>query len=101
MNGKRDWVSALALILALAGVLVFMGAYLVLVLPLTWACARRVRSQARRTAYIALMGTQLVCLSATMARAAWLGALAAGVLPPGTTCAAAGSKNDRFAFPMP
>ena len=30
MNGKRDWVSALALILALAGVLVFMGAYLVM-----------------------------------------------------------------------
>ncbi len=56
----------------------FLGAYLVLVLPLTLACARRARGPARRTAYIALMGMQLVCLLATMARAAWLGALAAG-----------------------
>jgi len=30
MNGKRDWVSTIALILALLGVLVFLGAYLVM-----------------------------------------------------------------------
>jgi gliding motility-associatede transport system auxiliary component len=30
MNGKRDWVSALALILALVGVLIFLGAYVVM-----------------------------------------------------------------------
>jgi len=30
MNGKRDWVSMLALVLALVGVLIFLGAYLVM-----------------------------------------------------------------------
>jgi len=30
MNGKRDWVSTIALILALLGVLIFLGAYMVM-----------------------------------------------------------------------
>ena len=58
----------------------FLGAYLVLVLPLTWASARHSRSRAQRIATLALMATQLLCLVATQARAAWLGTLAAGAV---------------------
>jgi tetratricopeptide (TPR) repeat protein/O-antigen ligase len=56
----------------------FLGAYLVLVLPSTLACAWRARDPAQRAAYIALVGAQCLCLLATMVRAAWLGALSGG-----------------------
>jgi len=58
----------------------FLGAYLVLALPLTLAGAYLARDRLRRGAYITLIGAQLACLLATTARAAWLGALAAGVV---------------------
>ena len=56
----------------------FLGAYLVLVLPLTVASASRAGDQKGRAAYAVLIGAQLVCLLATGARAAWAGGLAAG-----------------------
>lgn len=56
----------------------FLGAYLVLVLPPTLVCAWQVRGRARRAAHVTLLGAQLLCLLATMTRAAWLGAAAAG-----------------------
>jgi len=56
----------------------FLGAYLVISQPLTLACALLASHSARRASYIALMAAQLMCLLATMTRAAWLGALAAG-----------------------
>jgi O-antigen ligase len=56
----------------------FVGAYLVLVLPITLACVGQARGKILRLAYIGLMVAQLVCLAATMSRAAWLGTLAAG-----------------------
>ncbi|MBU0494301.1 MAG: tetratricopeptide repeat protein [Chloroflexi bacterium] len=58
----------------------FLGAYLVLVLPLTLAAAYLARDWPRRAAYAALIAGQLACLLATTARAAWLGALAAGAV---------------------
>ncbi len=58
----------------------FLGAYLVMVLPFTLACAWQAQSHTRRAAYVALLGAQLMCLLATMARAAWLGMLAAGAV---------------------
>ncbi len=58
----------------------FLGAYLALVLPLTLAAAYQARDWPRRGAYAVLMGAQLLCLLATTARAAWLGALAAGAV---------------------
>ncbi len=59
----------------------FVGAYLVFVLPLTLTGVRRTQSQTGRVAHLVLSGSQAACLIATMAQAAWLGALAAiGVL---------------------
>jgi tetratricopeptide (TPR) repeat protein len=59
----------------------FVGAYLVLVLPLTLTRVWRAPSQTRRAVYLVLSGLQAACLIATAAQAAWLGALAAvGVL---------------------
>ena len=55
----------------------FVGAYLVLVLPITFACLVQARDKARAR-YAGLFVTQLACLAATMSRAAWLGAFAAG-----------------------
>jgi tetratricopeptide (TPR) repeat protein/O-antigen ligase len=56
----------------------FVGAYLVLVLPVTLVCAARARNKTRRAVYIGLLVAQLACLATTMSRAAWLGAGAAG-----------------------
>jgi O-antigen ligase/tetratricopeptide (TPR) repeat protein len=59
----------------------FVGAYLLLAFPVTLASAWQVPRGHWRTAYLVLGGAQAVCLLATMAKAAWLGALAvAGVL---------------------
>ncbi len=58
----------------------FLGAYLVLVLPFTLAAAWLTRDRRWRSAYAALLVAQLACLLATTARAAWLGALAAGAV---------------------
>jgi len=55
----------------------FVGAYLVLVLPITLACLVQARDKVRAH-YTGLFVTQLACLAATMGRAAWLGAFAAG-----------------------
>jgi O-antigen ligase/Tfp pilus assembly protein PilF len=56
----------------------FVGAYLVLVLPVALACTWQARDKTRRAVYAGLMAAQLVCLAATTSRAAWLGALTAG-----------------------
>jgi tetratricopeptide (TPR) repeat protein/O-antigen ligase len=56
----------------------FLGAYLVLILPLTLASACMARQRLGRVAYGLLLCGQLTCLLATTAQAAWLGALAAG-----------------------
>ncbi|MGD2041614.1 MAG: tetratricopeptide repeat protein [Anaerolineae bacterium] len=56
----------------------FVGAYLVLALPVTIARARITQDRLWRWLYSILIGAQGVCLIATMAQAAWLGALAAG-----------------------
>jgi tetratricopeptide (TPR) repeat protein len=59
----------------------FVGAYLAFVLPLTLNSAWQAQRGSWRTVYLVLSGAQTVCLVATMAQAAWLGALAvAGVL---------------------
>ncbi len=55
----------------------FVGAYLVLALPITLACLIQARDRGRAR-YIGLFMTQLACLAATMSRAAWLGTFAAG-----------------------
>jgi tetratricopeptide (TPR) repeat protein/O-antigen ligase len=55
----------------------FVGAYLVFALPLTLSSARQAPRGHKRAAYLLLSGAQAVCLMATMAKAAWLGALAA------------------------
>lgn len=52
----------------------FLGSYLVLILPLT---AARVVTASRRWPYRLLAVAQLLCLVATQARGAWLGAAAA------------------------
>jgi tetratricopeptide (TPR) repeat protein/O-antigen ligase len=56
----------------------FVAAYLVLVLPITVACAGQARGKVVRFVYAGLMVAQLACLTATLSRAAWLGAAAAG-----------------------
>jgi len=55
----------------------FVGANLALVFPLTLAGARQAQSRPWRVAYYFLIGAQAVCLVATMAQAAWLGAVTA------------------------
>ena len=69
----------------------FVGAYLVLVVPVTCACivqagAGPARGPARRAAYIALMVSQGICLGVAMSRAAWLGAAAAGAVSSPERC---------------
>ncbi|MBN2007208.1 MAG: O-antigen ligase family protein [Anaerolineae bacterium] len=56
----------------------FVGAYLVLVLPVTVGCAWFASGKTWRAVYAGLIAAQLACLVATMCRAAWLGILAAG-----------------------
>jgi putative inorganic carbon (HCO3(-)) transporter len=56
----------------------FLGAYLVLALPLTLASAWLIQGRSGRVAYGLLLCGQLACLVATMAQAAWLGAMVAG-----------------------
>lgn len=51
----------------------FVGSYLVLVAPVTMACAWPAR---RRWPYLALLAAQGVCLLLTRARSAWVGAAA-------------------------
>ncbi len=59
----------------------FLGAYLVLVLPVTLVLAWQSHTWARRIALSLLLLAQLACLVATDAQAAWLGTAAAcGVL---------------------
>ncbi len=54
----------------------FLGSYLVLVMPLTLGRALAVR---RKWPYVALLLSQLVCLGAAEARAAWVGLAAAAL----------------------
>jgi O-antigen ligase len=59
----------------------FLGAYLVLVVPVTLVLAWQVRAWARRMALCLLLLAQLACLAVTDSQAAWLGSAAAcGVL---------------------
>lgn len=55
----------------------FLGAYLVLVMPLTWA---RIPLERRRWPYLLLGALQLIVLALTGARAAWLGMLCASAV---------------------
>lgn len=73
-----DWRTEGSPVISTLGRSNFLGAYLVLVLPLTTASAWLARDRTQRVAYVVLIGAQLACLLMTGARAAWLGALAAG-----------------------
>jgi O-antigen ligase/tetratricopeptide (TPR) repeat protein len=55
----------------------FLGAYLVLVLPITLALAWQAHSRTERIVLTLLLLAQLACLVATGAQAAWLGVAAA------------------------
>ena len=55
----------------------FLGAYLVLVLPVTLVLAWHCHTRAKRIALSLLLVAQLACLAATDAQAAWLGTAAA------------------------
>lgn len=73
-----DWRVEGSPVISFLGRSNFVGAYLVLVLPLTVAGARQAQGRPWRVAHYLLIGAQAICLIATMAQAAWLGALAAG-----------------------
>jgi O-antigen ligase/tetratricopeptide (TPR) repeat protein len=73
-----DWRVEGSRVISFLGRSNFVGAYLVLVLPLTVAGARQPQRRPWRVAHYLLIGAQAVCLIATMAQAAWLGVLAAG-----------------------
>ncbi len=74
------WTSEGSPIISTLGRSNFVGAYLVLVLPVTLACAAQAHDKTWRGVYVGLLAAQLACLAATMSRAAWLGTLAAGVV---------------------
>ncbi len=73
-----DWQVEGSRVISFLGRSNFVGAYLVLALPLTVASARQAQGRRWRVTYYLLIAAQGVCLIATMAQAAWLGALAAG-----------------------
>jgi len=72
------WIAEGSPVISTLGRSNFVGAYLVLVLPVTLACVVQARDKVWRALYTGLFVTQLACLAASMSRAAWLGAAAAG-----------------------